>query len=224
MTHSYSTDNAYIVNAGDKQSEFLPASLPFSQESRTGTELHTLRKRQSFNFGDNRLQPAMLADQPQTDAQLPAPPISASAAASGAASGAAASLSATPTQAAAHDDPGKGKSSKPPVPRLSVPSMPDGKVRPAMSVASSAATNKVAQQTGQPYATASQMSTTTHAMPSSVSSTRAAAGSSKPAPSKGVAARASHATAPVVTSPPAASHADARSPKPTTPRKPGWQH
>lgn len=182
---------------------------PSSQASRTGTELHTLRKRQSFTFGDNRLQPAVPADQPQTDTQLPLQPVTASAAASGTAAG----LSAAPEQAAAQDVAGKDKSSKPHVAKLKVPSLAGGKVRPPVSVAAPAAAGRAAPQIGQPSVSA-------HTSPSAVSSTRAAAGSSQPALSKGEAA----ARAPAAMSPQAARQTAGRSPKPATPRKPGWQH
>ena len=75
-----------LFDAERQQAQLLPAAPPPFETSRPGTELQTLRKRQSFNFGDNRLGSAMLTERLQTDVVLPMQPSAASAASGGTAS------------------------------------------------------------------------------------------------------------------------------------------
>lgn len=67
-----------LFDAESQQAQLLSAAPPPFQTSGPGTELQTLRKRQSFNFGDNRLGLAMLTERLQTDVMLPMQPSAAS--------------------------------------------------------------------------------------------------------------------------------------------------
>lgn len=197
-----------ILNAGDKQSPLSSALLP-SQTTRSDTELHSLRKRQSFHFGDNKLPPKAPAGQSQTDTK--AQSLTASAAASGAAATSLSSVQSA-ADATAHDDgTGKGKPLRSPDSKPSGPSMAGSDMKQALP----AAVQCTAQQSR-------QIPSSSHDMPPVVKSSRASNTTGNANINKG--RRAGVATAPAESSQFAPAQAAVRSPKHAAPIRPDWQH
>ena len=203
----------YLLNAGDKQSQLLPSALLPSQTTRSDTELHSLRKRHSFHFGDNKLPSKAPARQSQTDTKSQS--LTASATASGAA---AASLSSVQlaADATAHDDgTGKGKPLRSPDSKPSGPSMAGSDMKQALPAAVPSMHSIVAQQSR-------QMPSSSHDMPPVVKSSRASNSTGNADINKG--RRAGVATAPAESSQFAPAQAAVRSPKHDASIRPDWQH
>ena len=216
-----------MTGAGEAVQEMLPAAVPPLQTSKAPSELHTIRKRQSFNFGDNRLGPAMLTG--QTDTQLPTlsgavlPAASDTTsrpgfcAASAATSLPASSLAAGVTQSAdisATDNSDESTPSGQPDVDPSMPSMSDGTLKHPVPVAAGAAVAHTAEKTD-PLFTNSGSSLTLVAGSKPVDSSRGKPKDilSKPGDIRGkAAARAGSTAAPAVASKPGHSHT-AKSPK-----------
>ena len=181
--------------------------LPLAQTSRA--DMPVLRKRQSFSFGDNRLGPAMLADQAQTNTH----PVIHSAAA--------AALESSPRSGAvgvAADSTVKHLG-----PVSSLPRSPAGGPNPALS---QTAQSQVATQPGidGSRVRAVKMS---WAAAESGDSGKPEAGKGRPAAKAGstaAPAAAGSAKAPAGTTRASGQAAALKSPKPARPHKADWQH
>ena len=218
------------LGAGETPPELLLAATFLAQASRTDADLQTLRKRQSFSFGDNRLGPTMPVEQAQTEAQLPK------------------QLGVTAAAAAAHETPSVAahEAAAVPGPGLSAASF-------RSAAASAAADAQAAESLGQPSSKPSMASTAggrakqpiaaakakvTAAQqanfPSRSSSKDPAVASSsadksgehsEDSAAKGrAAARAGPTSAPAGPSKPGQSHTAAKPLKHAVTHKPEWQH
>lgn len=206
----------------------LPAAVPPLQTSRATSELPTLRKRQSFNFVDNRLGPAMLTRQPQAATQLPAQSgvvlstvVNAASkagccAASAAASLPASSLAAARIQSAETDITCGTTPSGQSHLNLSMPSMPDGKSQHMAPVAVAVAAAEAAEKSELPF-------TDSCSSPAVVAGSAPGRKESEDTQSR-AAARAGSASAPVAASKTGHNHTAVKSFKTAVPPKPGWQH
>lgn len=200
--------------------ELMPAAAFLSQTSRADTEMHALRKRQSFSFGDNRLGPSVLADQSWSETQPPPQSPMPSAHQSSADSAAVAAValglpqdSMQSPHAVAHSVmAGKAASSN-----LSMHSVTGNKPKQAHSSSVLAASCRAEQQAGL------QFSTDRQTVPSSglsVSRDKSSAGRGRAAASATPAE-----TAPAVKAKPSSSQSAAtKTSKSAANQKPGWQH
>lgn len=222
---------ATASDAGEAAQQLLPAAIPPLSTSKATSELQTLRKRQSFNFGDNRLRPAMLTGLLQSDTQLPAQSGVALPAASDTASRpgvcaapAAASLPASSLAAAlmqstddsAADIPGETK----PTRQLGLnPGMSGGKSKDTLPVASASPMPQAAETSDLSFTDSNRSSAAVTGL-TAADRSRSSFGEVKGR----AAARASPATAPAAASTISHSHTAVKPVKHAVPPKPGWQH
>lgn len=127
-----------LLSAGDQPTQALQEETRSSVAGSTSPELRMLRKRQSFSFSDDRLRPALLVDQSQTDTvQSTMQPAATPAAAS-----------AASFQSLADDTSESGKLVKKPGQKLSMPSTAVGRSKQAVS---QTGVSQAAQESRQPH-------------------------------------------------------------------------
>ena len=222
------TAHEHIFGAGKRPPELLPVATSVAQTNRPDLDLHTLRKRQSFSFGDNRLGPAMLAEQPQTETQLPkqseaqkATSVATHEAAAVPSSGlsAASTTSAAASAAAAAADQGVEPLGQP-VQMPSMTRMSGSRAQQSVPAAAAAFKAKAAQK-------ATLLSVSSSRDPAAVASLSADSSKYKAedSPVKGRAtARTGPTSASAGSSKPGQNHTAAKPLKHAVMRKPEWQH